>query len=131
MKKKILAVDDDVTALDAMRQNLERKGYAVVTANSGEDALEYVASNEAPDLILLDVQMPGINGYETCRRLRAASKTEKVPIVFLTGRSELDDLKQGKEAGSDLYLVKPVLGNKLLSFVGMFLSDTPLSRRSS
>jgi DNA-binding response OmpR family regulator len=73
--------------------------------------------------------MPGISGFDTCRKLRAAPKTAGVPVVFLTGRSQLGDIAEGKAAGSDLYLIKPVLGAKLLSFVGMFLSDTAVFKR--
>jgi CheY-like chemotaxis protein len=131
VKQTILVVDDDRVALATMRQTLESKGYAVATATNGEDALEYVASNPAPDLVLLDVTMPGISGFETCRRLRKAPKTTTVPIVLLTGRNEIKDLEEGKDAGSDLHLVKPVRGERLVSFVGMFLAEKRLARRSS
>ena len=129
-KKKILAVDDDSTALGALRQILAQKGYDVTTAGSGEDALVTLAGDTAFDLIILDVAMPGMTGYEVCRKLRQAERTEHTPVIFLTAKGRLMDMAEGEDAGSDLYLIKPVLATKLLNMVGMFLSDDgPLAKR--
>ncbi len=129
-KKKILAVDDDATALGALRQILAQKGYEVTTAGNGEDALAILASPASFDLIILDVAMPGMTGYEVCRELRQAERTQDTPVIFLTARGMLMDMAEGEDAGSDLYLIKPVLATKLLNMVGMFLSDdTPLAKR--
>jgi len=128
-KKKILAVDDDATALGALRQILVQKGYDVTTAANGQDALRSLAAGSY-DLVILDVSMPGLSGYDVCRRIRAEEKTRDTPVIFLTAKGMLVDMTEGEEAGSDLYLVKPVLATKLLNMVGMFLSDdTPLSKK--
>jgi DNA-binding response OmpR family regulator len=128
-KKKILAVDDDATALGALRQILVQKGYDVTTAPNGQDALTALRNN-AFDLVILDVSMPGLSGYEVCRKIRQEDKTRDLPVIFLTAKGMLVDMTEGEEAGSDLYLVKPVLATKLLNMVGMFLSeDTPLAKK--
>ena len=128
-KKKILAVDDDATALGALRQILVQKGYDVATAPNGHDALTALA-NGSFDLVILDVSMPGLNGYDVCRKIRQEDKTRDLPVIFLTAKGMLVDMTEGEEAGSDLYLVKPVLATKLLNMVGMFLSeDTPLAKK--
>ena len=129
-KKKILAVDDDSTALGALRQILAQKGYDVTTAGNGEDALGILSGEGRFDLIILDVAMPGMTGYEVCRTLRQDKRTEDTPVIFLTAKGMLMDMAEGEDAGSDLYLIKPVLATKLLNMVAMFLSDdTPLSKR--
>jgi DNA-binding response OmpR family regulator len=128
-KKKILAVDDDATALGALRQILVQKGYDVATAANGHDALKTLAGGHF-DLVILDVSMPGLSGYDVCRRIRSEDKTRDLPVIFLTAKGMLVDMSEGEEAGSDLYLVKPVLATKLLNMVGMFLSeDTPLAKK--
>jgi DNA-binding response OmpR family regulator len=128
-KKKILAVDDDATALGALRQILVQKGYEVATAPNGQSALEMLAKNDY-DLVILDVSMPGPSGYDVCRHIRKQPKTENLPVIFLTAKGLLVDMTEGEEAGSDLYLVKPVLATKLLNMVGMFLSDdNPLAKK--
>ena len=128
-KKKILAVDDDATALGALRQILVQKGYDVSTAPNGQDALTALR-NGTFDLVILDVSMPGLSGYEVCRKIRQEDKTRDLPVIFLTAKGMLVDMTEGEEAGSDLYLVKPVLATKLLNMVGMFLSDdTPLAKK--
>jgi len=128
-KKKILAVDDDATALGALRQILVQKGYDVSTAPNGHDALTALR-NSTFDLVILDVSMPGLSGYEVCRKIRQEDKTRDLPVIFLTAKGMLVDMTEGEEAGSDLYLIKPVLATKLLNMVGMFLSDdTPLAKK--
>jgi DNA-binding response OmpR family regulator len=129
-KKRILAVDDDSTALGALRQILAQKGYDVTTAGNGEDALAILSADGTFDLIILDVAMPGMSGYEVCRTLRQDKRTEDTPVIFLTAKGMLMDMAEGEDAGSDLYLIKPVLATKLLNMVAMFLSDdSPLAKR--
>lgn len=128
-KKKILAVDDDATALGALRQILVQKGYDVSTAPNGHDALRTLAGGHF-DLVILDVSMPGLTGYEVCRKIREDPKTQDLPVIFLTAKGMLVDMTEGEDAGSDLYLIKPVLATKLLNMVGMFLSDdNPLAKK--
>jgi len=129
MKKKILAVDDDATALNALRQILTQKGYDVTTAMNGHDALTTLEKTVF-DLVILDVAMPGMTGYDVCRKIRQDPKTQDLPVIFLTAKGMLMDMAEGEDAGSDLYLIKPVLATKLLNMVGMFLSeDTPLAKK--
>lgn len=128
-KKRILAVDDDPTALNALRQILTQKGYDVTTAASGEEALSLIASQDF-DLALLDVAMPRTSGYDVCRQIRADERTKDLPVVFLTAKGAVADMREGQDAGSDLYLVKPVMAARLLAMLGMFLSDEiPLGRK--
>jgi DNA-binding response OmpR family regulator len=128
-RKRILAVDDDLPALQALKQNLAQRGYEVQTAGSGEDAIELIG-RESYDLFILDVNMPGVNGLEVCKHIRQNPKTENTPVIFLTAKGMVGDMLEGKDAGSDLYLVKPVLASKILNMVSIFLStDQPLAKK--
>ena len=128
-KKRILAVDDDTTALNALRQILSTKGYEVVTATDAEQGMELLSS-DGFDLAILDVGLPGISGFDMCRRIRSEPRTQDLPVIFLTAKGLLMDMAEGEDAGSDLYLIKPVLATKLINMVGMFLSeDAPLAKR--
>ena len=128
-RKRILAVDDDPTAVGALRQILTQRGYEVVTTTSGEEAVVLLA-DQPFDLAILDVTMPGMSGYELCRLIRKGERTRDLPVIFLTAKSLLMDQAEGQDAGSDLYLIKPVLATKLLNMVGMFLSDdAPLAKK--
>jgi CheY-like chemotaxis protein len=95
---KILTVDDVPANLDVLSQSLESDGYNVLVATSGETAIQ-VAKQTSPDLILLDVMMPGIDGFETCRRLKADPDTAGSPVIFLTARNELEGVLEGFQAG--------------------------------
>jgi DNA-binding response OmpR family regulator len=103
---KILAVDDIPENLDVLLETLEASGYEVLIATSGEQALE-VAPGARPEAILLDVMMPGIDGYETCRRLKAQPQFEDVPVLFLTARDDIEGVIEGFNAGGVDYIVKP------------------------
>lgn len=128
-KKLILAVDDNPAGVGALRQILIQKGYDVATAMSGEEAIEYLAKR-VPDLVLLDVAMPGLSGYDVCRKIREDPRTASVPVIFLTGKGGARDMKEGTAAGSDLYLTKPILSTRLTSMLEMFLTtDKPIARR--
>jgi len=128
-KKRILAVDDDPAAVGALRQILTQRGYEVTTTTSGEEALTVLA-DQGFDLAILDVTMPGMSGYDLCRKIRQDARTQDLPVIFLTAKALLMDMAEGEDAGSDLYLIKPVLATKLLNMVGMFLSDdAPLAKK--
>src|SRR5262245_13769643 len=105
-RKKILGVDDDPLASGPLRQILTEKGYDVTSAANGEEALSLLA-RESFDLVLLDVGMPGLSGYDVCRRIRQDPRLQDLPVVFLTAHGQGHDLTAGADAGSDLYLVKP------------------------
>ncbi len=129
--RRILAVDDDPAALAAVRQILAQKGYEVVTQVDAEAALSTLG-RERFDLAILDVSLPGMSGYELCRRIRQEPATQDLPVIFLTAKGLLMDMAEGEDAGSDLYLIKPVLATKLVNMVGMFLSnEAPLARKRS
>lgn len=103
---RILIVDDVPANLRILSEALESEGYRIQAATDGETALKLVASS-APDLILLDVMMPGIDGYETCRRLKQRPECQHTPIIFITARNETEDVLAGFEAGGVDYLTKP------------------------
>jgi two-component system response regulator RpaA len=103
---RILVVDDDVYVADTMQRGLQKRGHEVATAYNGIEALGLV-QEKIPDLIILDISMPRMNGIEVCRRLRSDEDTASIPIIFLTARSMIDDKIEGFEAGADDYLTKP------------------------
>lgn len=105
-KKRVLVVDDEKDIVDLIRFNLERNGYEVFTAGDGNTALE-LATREVPDLIVLDLMLPGIEGTEVARRLKANQATAGVPIIMLTAKSEETDVVVGLTLGADDYVTKP------------------------
>jgi two-component system phosphate regulon response regulator PhoB len=113
-KACILVVDDEATIVELIRYNLVKDGYEVRTAGTGEDALA-AARREAPDLILLDLMLPGLDGFDVCRALRANPALQQVPIVMLTARGEDADVVAGLELGADDYLTKPFTPRVLLA----------------
>jgi len=104
---RILIVDDDPVVRETIRESVEHLGYRTREATSAEEALEHL-TQELPDLILLDVRMPGITGIELCRQLKADQATRLIPVVLLTAQAELDTRVAGLEAGADDYFTKPV-----------------------
>jgi DNA-binding response OmpR family regulator len=104
---RILIADDNVETVDILRARLVHSGYEIVTARDGEEALARVRETQ-PDLILLDIMMPGLDGLEVCRRLKADRSLPFIPIVMVTARSDRSDIVGGLEAGGDEYLTKPV-----------------------
>src|SRR5512140_1814970 len=121
MPEKILIVDDDLDTLRLVGLMLQKQGYQIVAASSGPQGLE-LAFSELPSLILLDVMMPGMDGYEVARRLRASDKTANVPILMFTAKSQLDDKVTGFEAGADDYLTKPTHPTELQAHVKALLA---------
>ncbi len=107
---KILVVDDEPHMVKLVQANLQAAGYEVVSAMDGNQALE-AAESEMPDLIILDIMLPGVDGYEVCRRIREYSA---VPVLMLTARGSEMDLVRGFDVGADDYLVKPFSVNELL-----------------
>ena len=114
--KKILLVDDSSTVLLLHRMLLSHSGYELLTARDGQEALE-TAVRERPDLIVLDVLMPRLDGFLTCRALRGRVETREVPILLVTTRSEPHHVRQGYESGCTDYITKPFNGEALLAKV--------------
>lgn len=106
MRQSILLVDDEKDILDLLKYNLEKEGYTVTTARDGQSALRLV--EKRPDLIVLDVMMPGMDGYEVCKAIRKNPSTSVIPVMFLTAKAEEVDEVLGLELGADDYLTKPV-----------------------
>ncbi len=121
----VLIVDDEPPIVELVRFTLEDEHVRVVEAGDGLEALE-VARAELPDLVLLDVQMPYLNGFDVCRRLRLEPELSKTKIVMLTAASQEQDLARGRAAGADLYLTKPFSPLRLLTLVQSLLPEAPL-----
>ncbi len=119
-KHKILIVDDEPDILEFMQYNLEKEGFEVFPATSGKEAIE-VAKHELPDLIILDVMMPGMDGIETCRELRNDSRLRDTIIAFLTARNEDYSQIAGFESGADDYIAKPIKPRVLISRIKALL----------
>lgn len=117
MVDKILIVDDEPTVLELVRRNLEREGYQVVTASDGQEGMRMVYA-ERPDLVILDVMMPELDGWQVCQRVRGMSD---VPIIMLTARRQEADIIKGLDLGADDYLTKPFLRGELLARVSAVL----------
>jgi CheY-like chemotaxis protein len=120
MAEKILVVDDDLDTLKLVGMMLQRQGYNIVAAINGAQALSKVPA-EKPDLILLDVMMPDIDGFEVCKRIRSDSNYAQIPILMFTAKTQVDDKVQGFEAGADDYLPKPTHPAELLAHVKALL----------
>jgi DNA-binding response OmpR family regulator len=121
----ILVVDDEPRYIRAIQINLEASGYEVITARDGQTAIELAASEE-PDLVLLDIRMVGLDGYEVCRRIREFSA---VPIIMLTALAEDADKVAGLDVGADDYVTKPFSADELLARVRAALRRVELSER--
>jgi two-component system, OmpR family, alkaline phosphatase synthesis response regulator PhoP len=119
-KQKVLLVDDEQDILDLIGFNLEKEGYEVFTANNGKSGLE-IARKELPELILLDVMMPGMDGMETCREIRDDQRLKNVIVAFLTARNEDYSQIAGFDAGADDYIAKPIKPRVLVSRVKALL----------
>lgn len=116
MPKKILAVDDEKHIVRLVQVNLERQGYEVVTANDGREALEKVEA-ESPDLVVLDVMMPYMDGFEVLQNLRRNASTRDIPVIMLTAKAQDADVFRGWQSGVDCYLTKPFNPMELIAFV--------------
>jgi DNA-binding NarL/FixJ family response regulator len=116
MPKRLLVVDDDPGLLRAVAETLRAEGYEVTTARRGAEALGYIAQS-LPDLIVSDIRMPGMDGYELVRNLRASARARLIPIVFLTAKDETADRIAGFRSGVDAYLTKPFEPDELIAVV--------------
>lgn len=120
-KRKILVIDDEVNLLEVMKTNLEIEGYEVVTEMTGETGL-VSALVEQPDVIILDIMMPDVDGWEICRRLRSDPRTRYTPIIMLTALGETHHIVKGFECGADDYLAKPFENAELFARIKSVLT---------
>ena len=127
-KGKILVVDDEIYIVHILDFSLGMEGYEVVTALDGEQALEK-ARAEKPDLIVLDIMMPKLDGYETCKRLKADPETKDIPVILLSAKGRNVDQKVGFEVGADDYITKPFSPRKLVERINAILGHGTSQQR--
>jgi two-component system alkaline phosphatase synthesis response regulator PhoP len=121
MAKKILVVDDEIRVVTVIQKRLESAGYDVITAMNGNEAL-MKARSENPDLILLDLILPKLNGYQVCAILKRDKLFKQVPILMLTARSQERDVDEGMRVGADAYMIKPFKNEMLLDQIERLLA---------
>ena len=119
--KKILIVDDEVDLVETVRFPLEMEGFNVLVSYNGEDALNQ-ARKEKPDLILLDLMLPKLDGYKVCRLLKFDERYKNIPILMLTAKTQEKDKALGMETGANEYITKPFDLDKLVDKVKVYLS---------
>jgi len=119
-KKKILIVDDEPDIVETLKFLIESEGFESIIALDGEEALKK-AKEENPDIMILDVMLPKINGYKVCRLLKFDSKYKHIPILMVTARSQEEDKVIGEETGADEYITKPFDINELLEKIHFYL----------
>ena len=123
MNKKILVVEDDPSASRLVEYALEQEGYQVITASDGLEGLTK-AQNEHPDLIVLDVMLPGLDGYDICQQLRQKSETAELPILMLSAKARQEDKATGLKIGADDYLTKPADPSVIVAKIRALLAGT-------
>ena len=123
MGKKILVVDDEIHIVQIVKFNLEKRGgYEVLTAKNGEEGLE-IAKSEKPDLILSDVMMPKMSGFQFCEALKKDDEIKSIPFIILTAKGQENDIKTGEDLGVDDYITKPFSPKALLEKVAEILGE--------
>ena len=116
MAKKILIVDDEPDVVTVVKIRLESAGYQTITAKDGQEALDKTY-RENPDLIILDIMLPKIDGYNVCKTLRSDEEYKAIPIIMLTGRTQAQDIKMGMDLGAVSYVQKPFKSDVLLGII--------------
>lgn len=122
--KKILVVDDEINILTIMEARLRGNGYDVIMASDGQEGL-VKARNEKPDLIILDIMLPKLDGYKVCRLLKADEQYKQIPIILLSARTQDSDMEIGKQQGADAYVTKPFTSDVLLNKIQELLTVKP------
>lgn len=123
MPKTVLIVDDEPNIVVPLEFLMEQNGYSVLAAGSGEEALE-VISKHTPDLVLLDIMLPGIDGYEVCEIIRLEPKWRDMKIIFLTAKGRDVDMAKGMVLGADAYIIKPFSNVEIIENVAKLLNDS-------
>ncbi|MBM3991101.1 MAG: response regulator [Planctomycetes bacterium] len=124
-REKIAVIEDEADILEVVEYNLRREGYLVVSSRNGKEGLERIRK-ENPDLVLLDLMLPGLDGLEVCKRLQADAVTEAIPVIMVTARGEESDVVAGLSLGADDYVTKPFSPKELLARVRAVLRRRPL-----
>jgi len=127
-KKKILLVEDEKVLMETVTLRLEDNGYEVISAYDGFKGLEK-AKKEKPDLIILDLMLPKMDGYKVCGLLKADTRYNKIPIIMFTARAQESDKKMGKEVGADAYITKPFEPQALLAKINELLRNKKIASR--
>ena len=127
---RILVIDDEKDLIELVRYNLEREGFIVRSAQDGESGLS-AAQKESPDLIIIDLMLPGIDGLDVCRSLRSDSRTARIPVIMLTAKSSESDRILGLELGADDYVTKPFSPRELLARIKAVLRRTSSPQAAS
>ena len=129
-RRSILVIEDETDILEVLKYNLSKNGYDVLTAETGEKGLD-LAANKQPDLVLLDLMLPGVDGLEVCRQLRSRERTRSLPIIMLTAKGSESDIVLGLTLGADDYLTKPFSPTELVARIKAVLrrNETPVAGR--
>jgi CheY-like chemotaxis protein/MinD-like ATPase involved in chromosome partitioning or flagellar assembly len=127
MAGKILIIEDDQTAMRLIEYALKQRGYQVMTTYNGLEGI-ITAQKEEPDLIILDIMLPGIDGFEVCKRLKSGSQTMKIPILVVSAKNQKEDINTGFRAGADDYLPKPASPTEIISRVERLLKKKPVEQ---
>ncbi|MFH1046129.1 MAG: response regulator [Candidatus Omnitrophota bacterium] len=122
MSKKILIVDDEPQLVEMLSIRLEASGYKVIAAGDGQEGFDK-ARSENPDLIILDLMLPKMDGYKVCALLKKDARYKKIPIILFTAKAQDEDRKLGQEVGADAYLAKPFEPSLLLETLKRFLGE--------
>jgi len=126
-KGKTLVVDDEIYIVHILDFSLGMEGYEVITALDGEQALEKVKA-EKPDLIVLDIMMPKLDGYEVCKNIKSSAETQHIPVILLSAKGRNVDQKLGFDVGADDYITKPFSPRKLVERINQLLGQTITER---
>ena len=130
MGKRILAVDDEPRVLAVIQRRLEAAGYEVITAVEGYEGLKK-ARNESPELIVLDLILPNLNGYQICAMLKGDKRYKEIPILMLTARSQEQDITEGMRVGADAYMTKPYDAQMFLDQIANLLAESDRKREAA
>lgn len=124
MQKKILIVEDEESLLKLESILLTTKGFHVQGVATGTAALKAVAE-DPPDLVLLDIMLPEMDGFEVCRQIKSSPQTRHIPVILLTAKKSPEDMNRGKQAGADHYMTKPFKSSMVIASIERLLSSTP------
>tara|TARA_R110000772_G_scaffold231592_1_gene342414 strand:- start:23254 stop:23631 length:378 start_codon:yes stop_codon:yes gene_type:complete len=124
MAKRVLLAEDEPNIVESLTFILERSGFDVATTTNGRQALE-VALSDTPDILILDVMLPELDGYEVLRRLRADARTKTLPVLMVTAKGQREDRETAMKCGADMFITKPFVNSELIAAVEKLAVDRP------